>query len=530
MRPLTSVRKPPASRATRVSRGAFSTASMTLVSNVTGFLRQLAFAWVYGAGPSMDAFLVASVLSQMVFASVNAALQSTLIPVYALVRQASEEEAERFVGAVSSLVAVLTTLLGFAAYLLSPLLVHLLAPGFGAAEARFTTSLLRVMMPSLVFMGLSSILAGFLQAHNRFGEPAALGVPRNLVLIVGAAWLGRHFGIAVLAYGSVLGAILQLIVLWVPLRHMGKRLRVVWRPWHPGIREMARRLPGVFVNLFMYQAALVVDRILASGLPAGMISALNYAQLLMSFPVGLLTSLAVAAFPTFSELAAAEAGADLSRVVATSLRLLAFLVVPVAVYTAFVRVPLVAIVYAHGAYGARALADTADALLFFAPSMVSTCLNSLIGRAVFATGETRVLFTSAAWAMGVTIVADLILVHPLQQGGLALGTSLGSWASTIVLLRFLGRRLERFPWKALVGNTFALAAAAGVSFGVAYVGLTHLGLPVPTHGLVRLAEFLLANFALGLALYLALERALGLDQGIREPLRTGLRSLLRAAV
>lgn len=512
-------------RRARVARGAFSTASVTLASNITGFVRQMVFAWIYGAGQAMDAYLIATVLSQMVFTSVNTAVSTTLIPIYTELKQASAEDADQFLRAVSGLITAFTALVGFVFYLGAPLFVRILAPGFGTVESHLAAFLLRVMMPSLVFMGLSSVSVGFLQTKDVFGPPAAMFIPRNIVLIVLAAWVGHRFGIAVLAWGSFLGAILQLYVVVHPLRQLGNSFRLIWRPFHPGIRTMMHRLPGVFANYFMYSAALVVDRVLASGLPAGMISALNYAQLLIGFPLGLVAALATAIFPTFSEMAATQADTELSRALRVALRLLVFLVAPICLFTIFLRVPLVVFVYAHGAFGAQAIDDTAYALLFFSIGMISIAMNGVLSRAVFALGETRVLFSSAGFAVGATIVMDLILIHPLQQGGLALGTSLGSWAGTIVLLRFLSHQLEDFRVEPIVSDILWSSALSFIAYGTTYLAYLHWHGPTLPHGLVHLALLLIATFFVGTLIYVALQRLFGPMRGnLQRALREGRRA------
>ena len=509
----------------RVARGALSTATMTLGSNLTGLIRQLAFAWVYGAGRSMDAFLVASVLSQMVFGSIDSAISATLIPVYTELRQHSEEEADRFMRAVSGLVAAFTVLAGLLFYLGAPVLVHLLAPGFGKQEASLASFLLRVMVPSLLFMGLASISVGFLQTKGVFGQPAAMYIPRNIALIALATWLGHRYGISVLAWGSLLGAILQLYVVLRPMRRLGTSLRLGWQPRHAGIGMMLRRLPGVFVNFFMYQAALVVDRILASGLPAGMISALNYSQLLISFPLNIFTSVAIALFPTLSELAVSERGPTLARAVRLPLRLTAFLVAPITFYSIFLRAPLVAIIYQHGAFGQEALRDTAFAMLFFAIGMISMAMNGILGRAIFALGETRVLFRTAFWSVGATIVTDLILIRPLAQGGLALGTTLGSWVGTLVLLQFLSRHLEGFRVSPIVSDIVWSAALSLAAYGTTYLAYLHWHGSTLPHGSTQLAIVLISSFLVGTMLYLGLHRLVGPMRGnLRRAIREGRRA------
>jgi len=506
----------PISRRTVVARGVFSTFSGTTISNVTGVLRQFVLAWVYGAGRGMDAFLVASVLSQMVFASVDSALSSTLIPVYSGLRARSEAEAEHFLAALSSLVVIATAVLGLGLYLVAPALVHLLAPGFAAAEARQTVLLVRILMPSLVFMGLSSVSVGFLQAHGRFGAPAVMFIPRNILLIVASLLWGRRYGTAVLAWGTMTGAVLQLAVVLLPALRRGAPYRFLWQPLHAGIRTMLQRLPAVYANFFMYQAALIVDRILASGLPGGMIAALNYAQVLLGPPGTWIMSLAVALFPTLSDLVARGERRRFARAVGTGLRLTTLVASALTLYLIFFRDPLVAVFFQHGAFQAQALRRTAFALAFFALGFVSIVWNGILGRAVFALGETQVLLTSAAAAVTVTIATDLLLIHPLRQGGLALGTSLGSWASTFLLLRLVSRRVPDFrPLRAL-GHLLGTAAAAAAAFGVAAWILSPFFSPSRTGGFWGNAAWAVTGGLLGSAGYVG---ALALSPGGRSQLR-----------
>lgn len=489
------------SRMDVVARGVFSTGSGTLVSNVTGLVRQLVFAWIYGAGRNMDAFLIASIISQMVFGSIDSALSSTLIPVYSTIRERSEAEAQQFLAAVSSLVTVCTAMAALLLYLFAPLFVRLLAPGFGSAEAKITTDLLRVMMPSLLFMGLSSVSVGYLQAHGHFASPALMYIPRNIILIVGAALLGRHFGIGVLAWGTLLGAVFQLVVVLWPSVRAGAPAQLVWEPLHAGIRMMLSRLPAVSAYFFMYQAALIVDRILASGLPTGMISALNYAQILLNPPLAMITTLAVALFPTLSDMVAKNHGPQLTRAVVRALNLTTFFAVPLTFFIVLFRIPLVAILYDHGSFGVVALRRTAFALAFFGAAFVSLAWNGALARTIFALGETRVLLTSATAAVLTTIITDLLLIHPLQQGGLALGTSLGSWVGTFMMLRILRRKMEGFrPWTT-VAPLVETGLVGGVAFGLTALLVGKL-LPSPVTGdfAIRLIVLIVGG-AVGMAGY-----------------------------
>lgn len=455
----------------RVMKGMVTVGSGGLLSSGLGLCRQIIFAWIYGAGKQMDAYLVASVVVQVVFTSLDRAVFATFMPEYIRLKEVSEHEADAFLQSLSTLIVVGFAALAVLVWLVAPELIRAVAPGFRGAEAYEAAALLRVMVPCVVCMGLASVYAGYLQTNDRFGPPAVMFVGRNVLLIVGAALLGRRFGSVVLAWCWLAGAAVQLLAVAVPARRLGRSLRLSWRVQHAGIRRMVVRMSAVFGDIVVSQLGVLVERVLASGLPVGSVSALAYAQALITQPLGLMSSVGTALFPSIAVMAAANDHELIRDVVRRSLRILALFAIPVALCALLFRTAVVEMVYSHGSFGPHALAVTSECVAFDSVGIVSMAWNYVLGRTLLALQDTRALMVCASWSVVVATVVDLLLIGSLRQGALALGMSIGACANTVALLLVVNRRVRGIG----IGSLLWFVGVEGVTGAVCYGAAAWLG-------------------------------------------------------
>jgi putative peptidoglycan lipid II flippase len=455
--------------------------AVTMVSKVTGFIRTIVQAAVYGANALTDAFVAATVYPNLVFAGINNAITMTFIPLYTDIREeAGRDAAYRYANVVQT--ALLVTLFGVLVlgYASARAILPLYLPGWVGKSAdgwnliQLTLELTWVMLPTLIFMGMAGVQTGLLQAEGEFGVPAGLGIPQNIIMVAAMLTLAARVGIFAAAIGTLFGGASMLVVQAWPLRRLGYRFRLAWDWRHPGLRRMGRMVLPVFISTFVGQAGFIVDRILASSLPNGSISALNYASLINNVVLGLFVSaLVTVLYPALSRYAARRDLAGFVNVVRRSLGVLTLVTMPVTIGVIVLATPLVRVVYQHGAFTPRATAQTAFALIFFAVGLVANSAAMLLPRAFFSLKDTRTPTFYGIAAVGVNIVADIILVHPLLQGGLALGTSLAQWALTAVLLWRLRQRVGPLGGGRLLMTTVKSAVASGV-MGVVVLVLYHV--------------------------------------------------------
>lgn len=443
-------------------------AFLTVVSKVLGFLREASLAAVFGATSDTDAYVVAQTIPYLLFATVSHALTTTFIPVYSQIREEQGNEASsRFASTVMWVVLCVGVVLTTLGEAFAGSLVRLVAPGFDGAVAELTAYLSRIIFPMMVFQLLSGTLTGLLQADGQFGIPTAASLLQNISIIVSVVVFGSRYGVASVAVGTLVGAVLSTMAKIPALRLTEFRWIGAFDRHDPGIRRVGILILPAIVGAGVSELNTLVDRILASGLPEGSVSALNYANRLMQLPPSIIgTPLVTVIYPTLAKMAAQNDRRSLSRSLADALGLVHFMLVPIAVGVLVLREPLVRIVFERGAFGAAATQETAWALLFLSFGIAVLTMSSLVNRAFFALQDTTTPMILGVVAVGVNIVLNLLLVGPLRQGGLALATTVSGLVGLVAgLFAFRRRSAVGFPARRLL-STVVRTGLSSVVMGV----------------------------------------------------------------
>ncbi|ACX53045.1 integral membrane protein MviN [Ammonifex degensii KC4] len=418
-------------------------AFFSLLARLLGFVRDVVIAHLYGASAATDAYLVAFTIPNLLLAIVTGALATVVVPIFAEYAAAGRREEGwrvfNWVFNILTLALLLTLLLSLP---LAPWLVLLVAPGLPPETMQLAVELTRIMLPILLFFGWANYFTGLLNANQIFGLPAASGAVNNIVIIASALSLGTVFGIRGLAWGTVLGMLAAALVQLPALRRTG----FYWRPeinWrHPGVKKVFALLVPVAVGVSINQAYVIIDRILASGMAEGSISALNFANKLVQLPIGLfILALGTAVFPTLTHRAAEGQHEEVGRLLDRALRFNLLLTLPAAVGLMVLRYPIVSFLFERGAFDARATSMTAAALLCYAVGMVGYAANILLTRGFYALHDTKTPVKLTLVTVIVNLILSLILMHPLKHAGLALANSLAAWVNTFLLYYFLAYRL-----------------------------------------------------------------------------------------
>src|SRR5579885_3685610 len=293
---------------THVLRALLHLVSAALFRSVGGMVNQVIVSASFGAGATMDAYFVAAAFPLLLVQLVSSAVEASVIPVYAQVRmRAGKEEISRLFSTLLHCLLLLTLALVLGLFALRRPLVLFSAPGLDStrfAQAVELTPLLYLVVPLSLVVGL---LECILNAEGQFGWPAYAGllVPLATALLT---WLGgRHWGISILCLGGLLGTALQLVVICVRARQAGLRYRLVMDVRNAELVRILRAAWPVLLGALVVQGGPLVDQIFASTLPAGTISAVNYALKLISVFIGVIVvSVGRAVLPSLARQAALD--------------------------------------------------------------------------------------------------------------------------------------------------------------------------------------------------------------------------------
>jgi len=275
-----------------------------------------------------------------------------------------------------------------------------------------------------------------------------------------------HEPIVALAVGVMVGGILQLAMQWPFLLRMGVRLKPRFNFTHPGLRRIGTlMLPAAFGGA-IYQINIFVSTILASLLPSGSVSYLYYADRVVELPLGVFAiAIGTAALPSFSEQVARGHFEDLKKSIVFSLRLILFITIPATVALIALRVPIISVLFQRGAFDMQATIMTSQALLFYAVGLWAFSVIRVIVSAFYSLQDTKSPMKAAIVALVVNVVFSVLLMFPLQHGGLALATSIASAVNVVMLSIVLRRKIGMFLDETFYGATFKIFISSMVMWG-----------------------------------------------------------------
>jgi putative peptidoglycan lipid II flippase len=382
-----------------------------------------------------------------------------------------EESARRFAGSFFVLSTAVSLICAAAAAAGAPLLVRILAPGF-TGEAQFTAiRLVRIMSLAIVFFGLGGGLRGLLQSHRYFIIPELARVAYNGCLFLFAWFLAQKFGVLVLAWGIVCGAMVQLLIqVWGSLKTGA--LHVVWSVDHPGIRRAAGQLLPFILAIAGIKIIFVIDRIVASGLAQGDVAALNYASRLILLPVGLFAlPLRTTLYPSLANLVAQNQPHKVGELLLSGLRMLLFIVVPTCVGLAVLHVPLTQLFFERGAFDHAATVATGRAVVAYAFGVPAIGMIFLLNNIFLSLNTPFTLVKINVFSWLINLGCSLLFSRYWGHFGVALGTSV-SVSLTMALMIFTLKKghLPQFEVKRL------MFAGLKISFVSVLMGLLLIAL------------------------------------------------------
>ena len=427
-----------------------------LGSRLLGVARTAVIADQYGTSVELDAFWVAMRLPDLVFQLLaGATLASAFIPVYARALQhRGEQSAWRLASIVLNWVLIGTIALSVVVFFAAEWIVPALAPGLGEDsgiqdaiidDAVFLT---RVLLLSPILFAVSGMLTGILHARRHFLLPAISPMLYNLAIILGALLLPGELGVEALVIGVVAGSglhlMIQLPALSTALARSGGGLGLHFDLGDVEAREVLRLMGPRMLGLAAAQINLIVLTFFGSLVGDSSISALNFAWLLLMFPVGLFgMSMATAVFPSLAERAATGGPSAVNALVSQTLRFTLFLAIPASVGMLLLRDSIVATLLEHGAFDATATQLVSDALLFYSIGVFAHAAIEIVSRGFYVLGDTRTPVALAISSMLLNVILSAVLVGPLELKGLALALSISAIAEFLLLTLLLNGRLNR---------------------------------------------------------------------------------------
>ncbi len=455
--------------------------SLTLVSRITGFIREILLAVALGAGPVTDAFLVAFRLPNLfrrVFA--EGAFNAAFVPLYSGKLEADGEEAAgRFASETASMLVFALAALIIAAQVAMPWIIAGFAPGYlDDPDWRAKAVVMgQIMFPYILFMSLMAMFGGVLNAHGRFAAFAIAPVLLNLVMIGVLALAPSDPWAAArnLSMGVAAAGVLQLGFVYLGMRRQRVRVRLGLPRLTPGVkRVIALGVPGA-AAAGVTQINMIIGQMIASIREAA-VSWLAFADRIYQLPLGMIgVAMGVALLPALSRSVKAGDHEGARQSLNAALELAALFTLPATAALLVAGEFFVKAAFEHGAFSPASTGPTGAALTAYAAGLPAFIAVKVLSPAFFAREDTKTPMQIAVVTVAANIAIGVGLFYAIgPQGngfvGLAIGTSAAGWLNATLLAAGLVRRGEFAPTRRLTSRLVRIAAASVVMGAAVWAG------------------------------------------------------------
>ena len=469
-------------------------------SKAVGFAREIIRANFFGAGVISDAYVAAYSLFYIPIMLLTSMITSTMVPLYIDARtNGGLKRANRFASNAINMFALFAVALSALMMVFARPLVHLIYTGYDQGRLDLAVHLNSIMMPSMVFVITSILMASVLNATRHFIAAQLTGFALSFGMIVSTVWFSPKYGIDALAWGVFGAGILQMLVL-IPALRQDFRYRFHFKPRDERFLRMLKLgVPALF-SMALTEASHLVDQMIGSGLNAGDVSSLDYAFRLISVIVGVIgVPITTVMFSRMSERFALKDKKGIAGIVAQCIEVLAMVLLPIIAIGGILSDDIIRAAYMRGAFTEQAMHVTSGVFLSYLFGVLSFCVADLLNRAFHSMQKTKLTMWVSVFVMTSNAAISVFLAQFIGVNGLALGTVISSVMGTAILLTLLRKHLGRLGLASVVLEIGKVILGSGAALFVTFALRNLIG---GRNDLLQVLLRLIASGGAGLFVYL----------------------------
>ncbi|MCC9295904.1 murein biosynthesis integral membrane protein MurJ [Clostridium sp. WLY-B-L2] len=383
--------------------------------------------------------------------TISYGLTTTFIPLNSEhIEHSSSKKRNEFVNNIITLSTFFTVIITMMLIVFSKQIVYVFGHAFTANVDIYSQSveITRIMLLSLVFVTLQSVVTGVLQSHKKFYEPAAMALVSNLVYIVYLVFLTSRYGIKGFAVATVIGFFVQFAINLPRYRKLGYKYKFVMDIKNRDAHSMFKLMVPIIISTSVVQLNLFINRSFANNIYFGAVTVLDYSNKINTlayevFAIGI----AMIVYPTLSELAVKKDILRYKKALVNAINIIMIIMIPAAVAIGILRHPLVNLIFRHGAFDLTASDLTSNALLFYCPAMIAYGIRDILNKAFYSIKDARTPMINSFVGIIINIIINFILIKHMKVSGLALATTISAIITTMLMTTSLNKKLNGMNMK-----------------------------------------------------------------------------------
>lgn len=423
--------------------------SLTFISKVLGFIREMVIANFYGTNYIVDAYVMASAIPNILLGGLFIAIATAYTPTYSTIReQTGDKESSVFTSQVINLLFVLSLMTVLIGIVFSNEITTIFASGFSGETAKLTSYFIRITFSYVLFSSIAGILDAYMQYKGFFLKPIISGYFQNvgvIIIVIISAYTSHYY----LAFGLLVGSFFRLLYISISAHKSGYHYFLNFSLGEP-IRKIVYMAIPVFIGSYILQINSFVDKTLASGLPEGSVAALNYGMILITLITGLTVTLLVTLiYPKITKAFTLDNVDEFNNIVEKGTAIIAIITIPFSMGILVFSEEVVQIVYERGAFDPSATSLTSGAFFFYGIGLVFFAFNDLLAKVFYSMRNTKAPIVCSGISVIINIALNLLLIESMAHKGLALATSIAAMANSLLLYLWMNKK---YPKVKVIGS------------------------------------------------------------------------------
>jgi putative peptidoglycan lipid II flippase len=424
---------------TKIVNNLISFSSLTIISRILGFVRDMIIARAFGVSIATDAFFVAFKLPNMLRRiTAEGAFTQAFIPTLSDYKNKSKKEFNAFLNKVVTLLSVILLLITLIGVFASPWLIYISAPGFeyGSYQFNLASDLLKITFPYIFLISVVAMFGGVLNTFGKFAAPAFSPVFLNLSFILAALFFYDYFDepVTVLAWAVFFGGVVQLLFQYPFILKIGWSPKLDFDLSDDGVWKVLKLMGPAIIGVSITQISLLINTIFASFLQQGSVSWLYFADRLMEFPAGVLgVALSTVFLPALSSSFSNKKYEEFNKLMNWSIRIGLLVSIPSAIGIAVLSIPLITTLFYYGKFSELDLVMTHKALFAYSFGLIGLIMIKVFAPVFYSQKNIKTPVSIAVITLFVTQAMNLILIPYFQHVGLALAISVGATFNAVML-------------------------------------------------------------------------------------------------
>lgn len=428
----------------------------SIISKISGFLRELVFAYFYGASNITDAYIAATTISTTLFAGITVAVATSYIPI---ISKANEKNISKITSNILNTVILIVFSVSILGTIFIDQLIPFVAVGFEPEKREITAQMARIILPFSCVYSVSNILSSFLQFKNTFWTIGVSVVINNFINMIAFAVSGGNLN--VLAIGFVMSWVMPAVFFLGVAIKKGYRYSCAVDFKEDTLKTIIKLGIPIFLGQLVFQFNTIVDRNFASMLGEGTMTAMKYANQLNLFVLTIFViSITTAIFPTLSSLYSEEKIDEFKKISKNTINTVMMFVLPITIAFFILAKPIVELVFMRGEFDMDAAIITSNSLMIYAFAIPGISMNEILNKQFYAIKDTKTPVLASCISLGSNIILNFIFIEKFGYMGLCAATAIANSVLAIILYIKLNKKIGGFDTKNIIINLSKMTFAS----------------------------------------------------------------------